>query len=78
MNNVVLRFVHGPDNGTVQTLTAVEGGVPEPRWVFPERNGRGGGADVNHVYLRAGQPNADGSWTYTYDRAVPSTRTDRP
>jgi hypothetical protein len=78
VNNVVLRFVQGPDNGKTRSLTAVEGGVPEPRWVSPERNARSNGVDVNHIYERADEPDSPGVWTYTYLRADPATRTDRP
>jgi hypothetical protein len=74
VNNVVLRFVQGPNNGKVQRVTAVAGGVPEPRWVSPERNSRSpNGVDVNHVYVRADVADSPGVWTYTYDRAEPST-----
>lgn len=71
-NYVLLRFERGPDNGNTRKVTAVAGGIPEPRWESAERNGPANGANVQHVYIRRAQPDSPGVWTYEYLRAEPA------
>lgn len=77
MNNVLLLFDRGPDGGKTRMVTAVAGGIPDERWISPERNGHSQGANVNHTYLRRAQPEAPGVWVYDYDRAYPSNGAQR-